>query len=268
MKHLGKHNLLGVFVSALDYEAAVDNIIRAAQQGRGFSVTALAVHGVMTGVLDRAQRYRLNHMDLVTPDGQPVRWGLNLLHQTKLPERVYGPRLMLEVLTAAVVSELPVYFYGSRLEVLERLAERLQKCFPALVIAGMEPSKFRVTTPEEKEAIGLRIKSSGAKMTFVGLGCPRQEVFAYEYRDLLGMPIIAVGAAFDFYAGVLKEAPTWAQRWGLQWCVRLAQEPRRLWWRYLLLNPAYLFLLTCQALRLWKPKPDQAKAPSYDLRYG
>lgn len=267
MWDLGKGNVLGVLVDAVDYDAAVHKIVVAAKEGRGFAATALAVHGVMTGVLDPAHRYRLNRFDLVTPDGQPVRWALNLLHRTDLKQRVYGPTLTLAICAAAEEQGLPIYLYGSRQEVLDRLVANLCQRFPKLVIAGAEPSKFRRATPEEKAAIARRIRASGARITFVGLGCPRQEVFAYEYREVLGMPVIAVGAAFDYHAGLLDEPPRFFQDHGLQWFYRLAQEPRRLWRRYLILNPAFLTLLTLQALHLWQPRPGAAHPPAYEVSY-
>jgi N-acetylglucosaminyldiphosphoundecaprenol N-acetyl-beta-D-mannosaminyltransferase len=263
----GKQNLLGVRIDAVDYEAAIDRVISAAVEGRGYSVSALAVHGVMTGVQDREHRARLNTLDLVTPDGQPVRWALNWLHRTRLRERVYGPTLTLELCRRAAEAGLPIYLYGSHTEVLDRLADRLTHRFPGLEIAGREPSRFRQTTPEEQLEIASTIKASGARLAFIGLGCPRQEVFAYEYRDLLGMPTIAVGAAFDYHAGLVDEPPGWMQDRGLQWLYRLLQEPRRLWRRYLLLNPAYLALVAAQRLRLWRPAEGTDVQPE-PLRYG
>lgn len=222
----------------------------------------------MTGVQDAEHRYRLNQFDLVTPDGQPVRWALNVLHGTHLSNRVYGPTLTLAICAAAAEQDLPIYLYGSKPEVLEQLSANLCALYPGLVIAGAEPSKFRRTTPEEQIAIAKRIRASGAKITFVGLGCPRQEIFAYEYRDLLQMPVVAVGAAFDYHAGLLEEPPAWVQDHGLQWLYRLVQEPRRLWRRYLLLNPAFLTLLALQALGFWRPNTHAAQAPSYEVLYG
>jgi len=263
-----KCNVLGVLVDGVDYGSAVSDIISAAREGRGLAVTALAVHGLMMGVGDRVHRYRLNHFDLVTPDGQPVRWALNLLYRAGLRDRVYGPKLVLKVCEAAAETGLPVYFYGSRREVLERLVSNLGRRFPGLNIAGAEPSRFRRTTPTEKDDIARRIKASGARIAFVGLGCPRQEVFAYEYREALGMPVIAVGAAFDYHAGLVSEPPEFVQKVGFQWLYRLLQEPRRLWKRYVLLNPPYLFLLVCQALRLWRPDPQDADEPQGEILYG
>ena len=112
--------------------------------------------------------------------------------------------------------------------------------FPALKIAGVEPSKFRAVQPGEDAEIADRIRASGARLVLVGLGCPRQEVFAYAMRPLLDMPLMAVGAAFDYHAGLLRKPPPWMQRAGLEWLWRLGLEPKRLWRRYVLLNPAYL----------------------------
>lgn len=263
----GKKSVLGVLVDVVDYEAAVAKILAAARDGRPYGVSALAVHGVMTGVGDGEHLWRLNELDLVVPDGQPVRWALNLLHAAGLPDRVYGPRLMLEVCAVAERDGVPIFLYGSRPEVLERLQKKLKERFPNLKIAGSMPSYFRRLTPEERDQVVRRIRASGARLVFVGLGCPRQEVFAYEMRSLLGMPVIAVGAAFDFHAGLLKEAPHWMQQLGLQWIHRLLQDPKRLWRRYLLLNVGYLVLLLLQWTGIWSP-PYKKPLPPTEMRYG
>ena len=268
MSERGKCNVLGVLVDAVDRGTAVEAIIEAARRRRGMSVSALAVHGVMTGVLDAEHRYRLNHLDLVVPDGQPVRWALNVLHAAGLADRVYGPVLMLAVCEQAARENLPVYLYGSRATVLDTLAQRLVHHFPGLKIAGMRPSRFRPLSTAEKQGVVDEIRRSGAAMTFVGLGCPRQEVWAYEYRDALAMPVLAVGAAFDFNAGLLPQAPPRLQALGLEWAFRLLQEPRRLWRRYLLLNPAYVALLALQASGLRRFDPQHAAPPSAELSYG
>src|SRR5688572_24226327 len=125
----GKHNVLGICVDAVDYEAAIERIIAAARERRAMAISALAVHGVMTGVLDATQRYRLNHLDLIVPDGQPVRWAMNMLYRTHLPERVYGPTLMLKLCERAAREGLPIYLYGSRSEVLQALERNLHARF-------------------------------------------------------------------------------------------------------------------------------------------
>jgi exopolysaccharide biosynthesis WecB/TagA/CpsF family protein len=263
----GKRNVLGVLVDAVDYEAAVARIIAAAKERLPMSVSALAVHGVMTGVLDDAHRYRLNHLDLVAPDGQPVRWALNGLHDVGLTDRVYGPNLTLKLCELAAAESLPIYLYGSRPGVLTTLSRNLCERFPGLQIAGSQPSRFRRLSVEEKMEVARTIAESGARLAFVGLGCPRQEVWVYEYRDLLPMPLVAVGAAFDFHAGALVQAPERLQKAGLEWFFRLMREPSRLWRRYLLLNPHYLILVILQAARLKSFDP-AATTPPAEVRFG
>ena len=244
----GKKMVIGIMVDAIDYEGALARILEAAREGRRFAVSALAVHGVMTGVQDSQHKYRLNSFDLIVPDGQPVRWALNLIHRARLADRVYGPELTLRTLKMAEEHGLPIYLYGTTSGMLENLTARLRQLYPKLVVAGSEPSKFRAIDALERQELSKRIVASGAKLVFVGLGCPRQEVFAYEMKQTLTMPLIAVGAAFAFIAGDLPQAPPALQRVGLEWLYRLKQEPHRLWRRYLLLNPYYVGLLVSQYL--------------------
>jgi exopolysaccharide biosynthesis WecB/TagA/CpsF family protein len=254
----GKHSVLGILVDAVDYDAATDKVLAAAHDQRPFALTALAVHGVMTGVADEAHGARLNSFDLVTPDGQPVRWGLKALHGIALADRVYGPTLTLRVLERCAAEGLPVYLYGSTRATLDKLVAELHAMFPALKIAGTEESKFRGATEGEDRQIADRIRPSGARVLLVGLGCPRQEVFAYAMRPLLDMPILAVGAAFDYHAGLLRKPPAWMQRYALEWLWRLGLEPARLWRRYLILNPAYLARLSAQKVGVWRATPPPA----------
>jgi len=248
MVNKGKKNICGVMINAIDYESAVEEIINAALEGKQHSVAALAVHGVMTGVMNRTHRHRLNHLDIVVPDGQPVRWALNLLYKSKLADRVYGPELMLRVCKAAADKRLPIYLYGSKPAVLIALKNNLQKKFPHLIIAGASPSRFRRLSPDENKDMISTIHNSKARIIFIGLGCPRQEVWVYENTRNLGIPAIAIGAAFDFHAGTLKQAPSAMQKMGLEWLFRLLCEPFRLWKRYLFLNPYFVALLLFQII--------------------
>jgi exopolysaccharide biosynthesis WecB/TagA/CpsF family protein len=262
----GKRSVLGVLVNVIDYAAATEKVLAAAREQRPFALTALAVHGVMTGVQDPAHNARLNAFDVVAPDGQPVRWALNLLYGAGLTDRVYGPNLTLEVLRGCAAEGLPVYLYGSTAETLDRLVPALTELFPALKIAGSEPSKFRAVRPGEDLEIAERIKESGARVVLVGLGCPRQEIFAYAMRPLIDAPLLAVGAAFDYHAGQLRKPPAWMQKYGLEWLWRLGLEPGRLWKRYLLLNPAYASRLVAQKLKLWRatpPAPATERPPTF-----
>lgn len=268
MLDFGKQNILGVGISAVDYEAVVEKIISAACEKRALTVSALAVHGVMTGALDAVHRHRLNNLDLVVPDGQPVRWAINWLYKIKLPDRVYGPELTLRVCERAAQKGLSIYLYGSRQDVLEKFQTNLTEKFPDLKIAGSQPSRFRQVTAAEQAEIAKTMCQSGASMVLVGLGCPRQETWIFENRELLAMPLLAVGAAFDFHAGTVSQAPLWFQKRGLEWFFRLVQEPRRLWKRYTLLNPLYLLLVVLQIAKLRTRTLEDTAAPPGQMRFG
>ncbi|MBU7583978.1 MAG: WecB/TagA/CpsF family glycosyltransferase [Nostoc sp. TH1S01] len=264
----GKFSILGVNVHAVDYEFAVTKIVSAAEKNQPYSVSALAVHGVMTGFLEPLHAKRLNGIDMIVPDGQPVRWALWWLHKKRLPDRVYGPNLTLRVAKAFAESGLSVYLYGSKQETLTRFAQNLKQLFPTLNIVGMEPSKFRRLTEDERLELVNRIKASGSNAVILGLGCPRQEVWAYEYRNLLNIPILAVGAAFDFHAGTVPQAPQVMQNLGLEWLYRLIQEPKRLWQRYILLNPLYVWNIFLQYVGLRKFTPDEPDGSEKIESYG
>jgi len=163
---------------------------------------------------------------------------------------------------------LPIFLLGGDMAVLDGLSRNLTQQTPGLQVAGVRPSKFRKLTPAEWDELVHEVRESGARVMFVGLGCPRQEVFAFEVRDAVSIPTIAVGAAFSFHSGLLPQAPPLMQRWGLEWLYRLIQEPRRLWRRYLLLNPAYLTLLALQKLGLHRVSPDRLEPPDSQVLYG
>lgn len=255
-------NVLGVRVHAVDYARATAEIVRAAEERRAFAATALAVHGVMTGRVDPDQRARLDRLDLVTPDGQPVRWALNWLHGAGLADRVYGPLLTLRVCAAAAAAGLPVFLFGSTAEVLAKLAAGLVARTPGLRIAGRQASRFRIATAREWDDDVRAIRASGARIVFCGLGCPRQEAWAHAMRRQLDLPIVAVGAAFPLWAGVQPMAPAWMQRAGLEWLFRLGREPRRLAHRYLTYNPRFAAGVMRQKLQPDAyPIPDTAYEP-------
>lgn len=243
-------HLLGVRVCATDYDEACEAVRVAAVTRSPFTVTALAVHGVMTGALDPLHRQRLNTLDMVVPDGQPVRWGLNLLFGAGLRDRVCGPKLMLQVCAMCAQQGLRIAFYGNKQAVLDELCGNLRATYPGLDVAAAIPSRFGRVSQAEQVALAEQISASGANIVFVGLGCPRQEVWLFENRALLRMPTIAVGAAFDFHAKRARLAPVWMQDAGLEWLYRFWHEPRRLWRRYLLLNPLYLMMLALQKIGL------------------
>lgn len=241
-----RFNVLGTAVTAVDYAGAVAAVLAAARESRALAASALAVHALREARLDPLYRRRLNSLDLATPDGQPVRWALNWLHHAGLTDRVYGPFLMRDLCAAAAREQLPVFLFGGTAVTLARLQATLRERHPGLIIAGMQPSRFRRITADEAAADARVIAASGARLVFCGLGCPRQENWVHAMRPLLPVPLVAVGAAFALWAGERAMAPAWMQRTGLEWLFRLGQEPRRLAGRYLIHNPFFLLGLLRQ----------------------
>jgi N-acetylglucosaminyldiphosphoundecaprenol N-acetyl-beta-D-mannosaminyltransferase len=244
-----KVDLFGVGVSVTDYAEATAAVLRAAVRGEPAVVTAHAVHAIVTASGDPDLRAKVNTFELVTPDGQPVRWAMNLLHRVGLKERVYGPELTLRLCRAAAEAGVSIYLYGGTPEVLEKLTANLLRLCPGLQIAGAEAPPFRKLTPAEDAAVVERVNASGAGLFFIGLGCPKQDLFAHDHRDSIRAVQVCVGAAFDFHAGVKPMAPAWMQKRGLEWLYRLVKEPGRLWKRYLVTNSIFLAKLGAALVR-------------------
>jgi exopolysaccharide biosynthesis WecB/TagA/CpsF family protein len=244
-----KYPVLDVGISATTYDEAVAAIMTAAREEERAIVNAAPVHAVVTAARDPVLKQKLNSFELVVPDGQPVRWALNLLHRTHLSDRVYGPELMLRLCRRASEEGTGVYLYGSAPHVVERLCENLARWFPTLRIVGSESPPFRALTPEEDQAMVARINRTGARIIFIGLGCPRQDEFAFAHRPVIEGVQVCVGAAFDFHSGNKPMAPAWMQRRGLEWVFRLVREPARLWRRYLVTNSIFLARFSRELLR-------------------
>lgn len=244
-------NVLGARVAAVSRDAAAEHICARAVLGEGGYICAAPVHSIMEGFDDPSFRQVLNEAALVVPDGLPVAVALRLQGFRGQP-RVAGPDLMLELCRRAAASGIPVGFYGSSDECLALLRERLPAKAPGLVIAYTFSPPFRALSEEEDAAIVDEIQASGTRLLFIGLGCPRQEIWMRDHQHRLSAVMVGVGAAFDFHAGLLKRAPTWMQRTGLEWFYRLVMEPRRLWWRYLKHNPRFVLNTGLQAIGLRK----------------
>jgi len=244
-----KVDVFGVMLTPTTYDEATDTILTAARLGVPGIVTCQAVHGLIEASRDPVFREKSNAFDMITPDGQPVRWAMNLLHGSALPERVYGPELMLRLCRRAAEQRVSIYLYGGSPRVIGNLRENLGTMFPSLEIAGAESPPFRPLSQQEDDAAVRRINQSGAGIVLVGLGCPKQDVFAYEHRTRIRAVAVCVGAAFDFHAGNKRTAPPWMQRCGLEWAFRLIQEPRRLWRRYLTTNTIFVMKLAAALLR-------------------
>jgi N-acetylglucosaminyldiphosphoundecaprenol N-acetyl-beta-D-mannosaminyltransferase len=190
----------------------------------------------------------MERADLVTSDGMPLVWALRALGVGDAT-RVYGPDLMGFVLAAAEREGVPVGFYGGSGEVLGRLQREVRRRYPRIEIAFTEAPPFRAVTAAEDEQTVMSVVESRARIVFVGLGSPKQDRWMHAHRDRVPAVMLGVGAAFDFWAGAKPQAPRWMQQSGLEWCFRLATEPRRLWRRYLKQNPRFAWLAMAQILR-------------------
>ncbi len=211
-----------------------------AAQARAY-VTAAAVNLVMSAGEDPATLAAVRGATLAVPDGQPLVWALRALGH-RAATRVYGPDLMLAFCARAARDGTPMFLYGGRTpQALAQLQERLCERFPGLrVVGGLSPA-FREPTAEDDEQAIAAIDSSGAQVVWVGTGQPKQELWMHRLRGRLRAPLlVGVGAAFDFHAGLVPQAPPWMQRAGLEWSYRLAREPRRLWRRYARYNPRFV----------------------------
>jgi exopolysaccharide biosynthesis WecB/TagA/CpsF family protein len=222
--------------------------------------TAFAVHGVVEASRDQDFLREIETFELVVPDGQPVRYALNVLYQANLTDRVYGPTLMLKLCEAASAQNVGVFLYGSTNDTVEKLTSGLRSRFPNLSIVGAEPSLFRPLDISELEALSTRITQAGAGLVFLGLGCPRQERFAYALRPFVNASVICVGAAFDFHAGVKRQAPKWMQDRSLEWLFRLIQEPKRLFRRYFVTNTLFVISVSFQFLAKCFATPERRTA--------
>jgi exopolysaccharide biosynthesis WecB/TagA/CpsF family protein len=225
-----------------DYDGASDLIITKARAKEHFGVSALAVHGLMESVMDKSFTDHLNKIDMIVPDGQPVRWALNSFFKVGLKDRVAGPILTRHVLAKADKHHLRIYLYGSTSATLEKMEIFLKTKFPNLIICGKHSDRFREATAHEDDEDVRKINDSGAHLILVGRGCPRQERWVANHVAKIDAPIMAIGAAFDFFAGNIKHAPKWMQDFGLEWLYRLIQDPKKLWKRYLTTNLLFIYL--------------------------
>jgi len=245
-------NVLGVGLNALDLDAAVAAVARALERRTKGYICVTGVHGVSEAQVDPAFRAILNESFLNTPDGMPMVW-MGRLQGFSGMRRVYGPDLMLRVCDYTRTRGLTHFFYGGAPGVAEELKARLESRFPGLRVVGAYSPPFRPLTGAEAEALAARVRGLRPDIFWVGLSTPKQEKFmAQHWRELDATLFVGVGAAFDFHAGRVRQAPRWMQRSGLEWLFRLGSEPRRLWKRYLKNNPLFVLRALLQLTGLRK----------------
>jgi N-acetylglucosaminyldiphosphoundecaprenol N-acetyl-beta-D-mannosaminyltransferase len=242
--------VLDIPLAISDYGEVMDWMDAVIAAGGRASVTAAAVNLVMAAREDPQTMAAVLGTTLAVPDGQPLVWALHALGHGRAT-RVYGPDLMAHYCARAAQAGTPVYLYGGRTpEALELLEARLRERFAGLRIAGGFSPPFRELTEAERESVIADVEESGAAVVWVGIGQPKQERWMAQMRPRLGAPLlVGVGAAFDFHAGLVSQAPRWMQRNGLEWVYRLSREPRRLWPRYVRYNPRFIAAFTAQYMR-------------------
>jgi len=245
---LDSRRILGMRVDATSYAETADTVVDRSAAGTGGMVCVATVHMVMEAFDDPAFQEIVNSSVRVTPDGVPLVAALRTLGVSGV-QRVYGPSLMPYLCERAEANGLRVGFYGGTPAVLNAMTQALLDRYPKLEISFAFPPPFRPLTEAEDADVIAAITAAEVQVLFVGLGCPKQERWMAAHRDVLDCMLLGVGAAFDFIAGVKGQAPAWMQRSGLEWFFRLASEPRRLWRRYLIGNPRFLFHFARQLRR-------------------
>ena len=241
--------VIGRRVDSVNYMSANDQIIQWARSDDSRYVCIANVHVLMEAYDSCEFRKVVNDADLVTPDGVPLVWMMRAKGAHN-QERVYGPTLMSHVLESAARERIPVGFYGSKPEVVKQLVKKLQVRYEFLNVTFSYSPPFRTMSPEEDTEMVEQINQSGARILFVGLGCPKQEIWMAKHHGKVKAVMLGVGAAFDFHAGTKPQAPSWMQEIGMEWLFRLSTEPRRLWRRYLYHNPRFVALAIADLLGL------------------
>ncbi|MGB0524928.1 MAG: WecB/TagA/CpsF family glycosyltransferase [Flammeovirgaceae bacterium] len=236
-----KQCTLGIKLSTLSFEEALNQLIAIAQKNSGGYVCFANAHMTVEAYWDQAYAAFVNQAHFVFPDGQPLVWALKLLHQQH-QERIAGMDMFPALLREAATQHLSVFFYGSTPKILDEIRQRILHEYPNLTIAGMISPPFRDLTVQELAQDIHQMNQSGAKLIFVSLGCPKQEKWMAKHSPNLSALVVGIGGAFPVFAQVHKRAPKWMRSAGLEWLFRLIQEPKRLWKRYLVTNTIFISL--------------------------
>lgn len=246
---LPRARIVGVPLAVTNYAKVMDWMDEMVARRERHNVSAAAVHLVMVAREDEETRRAIEGA-MVVPDGQPLVWAMRALGHAEA-SRVYGPELMARYCERSAETGVRMYLYGGRNQgALVQLALELRRRYPGLRIVGGYSPPFRPLSTEEEDWVAEEIDRSEADVVWVGIGQPKQEKWMAQMRDKVGAPLlVGVGAAFDFHAGLVPQAPSWMQAVGLEWLFRLVQEPRRLWRRYARYNPRFVAGFAVQWLR-------------------
>ncbi len=239
-------NVLGMNVSAVNMDLAVSLTEQWIDAGRSGYICVTGVHGVMEAQNDPEFLHILNRAAINLPDGMPMTW-VGRLQGFQQMDRVFGPDFMAAICRLSVERGYRNFFYGGQPGVADLLSETLSNRFPGLQVVGTYTPPFRPLTPHEEDEVAAQILQSRPHIVWVGLSTPKQERFMAQYAGRFNVPLmVGVGAAFDFHTGQIRDCPAWIKRAGLQWLHRLIQEPKRLWKRYLINNPTFIWRIVLQ----------------------
>lgn len=240
-------NVISLDITLQPYPAFQKTIIEAARRGEAGMVCFANVHMVVEAQRDPEIAKAVNSADWIAADGVPLTWALKGLFGHR-QERVAGMDLMPDLLRQAAQEQIPVFFYGSTPDVLNRATQSCRRQFPNLLIAGQISPPFRPLTPEEDDAVVKQITDSGARLVFVALGCPKQEQWMARMKHRIPAVLLGIGGALPLLAGEQTRAPYWMRQMGIEWMFRLAQEPKRLFNRYLVTNSLFIYYIFQRAL--------------------
>jgi N-acetylglucosaminyldiphosphoundecaprenol N-acetyl-beta-D-mannosaminyltransferase len=240
--------LISLNISVGSYDSVQDWMIQEARRRVSRMVCFANVHMVVEAQRNATIAQAVNNADWVTPDGVPLVWAMRGLHQVK-QERVAGMDITASLLERASKEGISVFFYGSTPQLLDRIREVCNDRFPSLQIAGMISPPFRAPTPAEDSETITQISASGAGLLFVALGCPKQELWMSRMQGKIPAVMLGIGNALAVFAGEEERSPGWMQKAGLEWCFRLAQEPRRLLKRYAVTNSLYVYYILRQFMK-------------------
>lgn len=240
-------SVLGARINALTWDDALTQILTWGARHESRYVSMCNVHSVVTATQDQRFKSVINDADLALADGAPIAWAVRKLGHFR-QERINGPDLMWRYLAEAEQLAQVVFFFGGTEATLAKLGAAINARFPKLAIGGLYSPSFSEMSAEEDGHHVAIINRSSAHVVFIGLGCPKQEIWMAAHRGRINAVMIGVGAAFDFHAGTIKRAPLWWQRNGLEWLYRLCSEPRRLFRRYLVTNTLFLVGISRQLI--------------------
>lgn len=250
-----KIQILSLPVTTGKYAKVVDDISALAHQSKGSYICVANVHMLVEAYKDSGFKTIVDGADIVTPDGMPLVWAMKLLYGIK-QDRIAGMDILPALLEKAEKTRLPVYFYGGTPEMLQSTQSYLQSQYPDLILAGSYSPPFRKLSAVEENDIIKTINTSGARMIFVVLGCPKQERWMAAMKPHINACMIGIGGALPVMVGLQKRAPVWMQKSGLEWLYRFFQEPRRLFKRYVTTNSIFIWLLLKKwAQQGFSPKP-------------